>query len=80
MASVDVDATAFGFRDAEYPLCIAAAWDDSELDEENVAWARRVWETLRERAATIDGLNPGFPCFVEDEERARMADGDNHDR
>lgn len=79
IADVDGDATAFGFRNAAFMLGVNAAWDDPDMDEANVAWARRVWETLREEPTTIDGFYPGFPGFVEGEERARMAYGDNYD-
>lgn len=34
IADVDGDATAFGFRDAEFMLSVGAAWDDPERDEE----------------------------------------------
>ncbi|WP_247000906.1 FAD-binding oxidoreductase [Halosolutus gelatinilyticus] len=80
IADVEPDASAFGFRDADYLLCVSAAWEDAEADTENVAWARRAWDALRERSATVDGFYPGFPGFVEGEERARMAYGDNYDR
>ncbi|MFC6726645.1 BBE domain-containing protein, partial [Halobium palmae] len=72
------DETAFGFRDAEFLMNVAAGWDDPEATEANVDWARRHWEALREHS--IDGFYPGFPGFVEGEERARMAYGANYDR
>lgn len=80
IADVDDDATAFGFRGAEFLLGVDAAWDDPEMDDENVAWARNVWESLREEPTTLDGFYPGFPGFVEGEDRARMAYGANYDR
>jgi FAD/FMN-containing dehydrogenase len=80
MGAVGNDATAFGFRGAEFMLSVDAAWEDEGADEENVEWAREVWETLRETAGTLEGFYPGFPGFVAGEERARMAYDDNHDR
>lgn len=80
IADVESDATAFGFRDAAFLVSVDAAWEDSALDEASVAWARGVWETLRDQPATIDGFYPGFPGFVEGAERVRMAYGDNVDR
>lgn len=72
------DATAFGFRDAEFMVTIDAAWDDPAVAEENIEWARRLWEASR--PASVDGFYPGFPGFVEGEESGRMAYGDNYDR
>jgi FAD/FMN-containing dehydrogenase len=80
IGDVDDDATAFGFRDAEFMLSVDAAWEDAAADEENVEWARGVWERLRECDGAVEGFYPGFPGFVTGAERARMAYGDNHDR
>ena len=80
ISDVDGDATAFGFRDAEFMLSVDAAWDGPERDEECTDWAREVWESLRDGSATVEGFYPGFPGFVEGAERARMAYGDNHNR
>jgi FAD/FMN-containing dehydrogenase len=74
----DGDATAFGFRDAEFMVTIDAAWDDPDAAETNIEWARRLWETIR--PTSLNGFYPGFPGFVEDEESGRMAYGDNYDR
>ncbi|WP_331235482.1 FAD-binding oxidoreductase [Natronorarus salvus] len=80
VADVASDATAFGYREAEYMIGVAAGWDDPTLDEESVAWARAAWETIREQDATIDGVYPAFPGFVTGEAGARIAYGDNVDR
>jgi FAD/FMN-containing dehydrogenase len=80
VADVGSDETAFGFREPEFLLSVDAAWEDPALDDDAVAWAREVWETLRESPATVEGFYPGFPGVVEGEERARMAYGDNLDR
>lgn len=77
VADVPADATTFGFRDAAFLLSIDTAWDDPASDEEVVTWARRLWESLREQVGVLDGFYPGFPGFVEGEERARMAYGEN---
>jgi FAD/FMN-containing dehydrogenase len=74
----DGDATAFGFRDAEFMVTVDAAWDNPDAAETNIEWSCRLWETLR--PVSLDGFYPGFPGFVEGEESGRMAYGDNYDR
>ena len=77
IADVADDDTAFGFREPAFMLSVEAAWEDPETDESNVAWARDAWESLRADPTTVEGFYPGFPGFVEGEERARMAHGEN---
>ena len=78
ISDVETGATAFGFRDAEFMLGVDAAWDDPDDDDANVEWARRHWEALRPHS--MAGSYPGFPGFVEGEERARMTYGENYER
>jgi FAD/FMN-containing dehydrogenase len=80
IGDVEDEATAFGFRDAEFMLTVDAAWEDPAADAENTAWAADVWETLRADPTTVAGSYPGFPGPVEGEERTRMAYGEHVDR
>jgi FAD/FMN-containing dehydrogenase len=80
VSDVDSDATAYGWRDAEFLLSIDAGWRDPADDESHLAWAESVWHDIRESPATLEGFYPGFPGFVTGAERSRMAYGDNVDR
>lgn len=79
-SDVESDATAFGWREAEFMLVVSAGWRDPADDEAHLEWAEATWNDLRESDATLEGFYPGFPGFVDGEERARMAYGDNLDR
>jgi FAD/FMN-containing dehydrogenase len=50
---VDRDAIAFDHRDARYNLAIIARWTDQAQADENVAWARDVWEATRPFASGV---------------------------
>jgi FAD/FMN-containing dehydrogenase len=47
IARVPNDATAFGHRDAEYDLVIAAIWDDDSEEQAHVEWASSFWEATQ---------------------------------
>jgi FAD/FMN-containing dehydrogenase len=80
VSDVPADATAYAHRDAEFLVDVGATWRDPDDDEAHLSWAASAWADLRESPATREGFYPGFPGFVEGEERARMAYGDNFDR
>jgi FAD/FMN-containing dehydrogenase len=73
----DADATAYAHRDAEFLVNVGATWRDPAEDEAHLTWAESSWNDLRESPATREGFYPGFPGFASDEERSRMAYGDN---
>lgn len=77
VSDVESDATAFGWREAEFMIVVSAGWRDATEDEAHLEWAETTWNDLRESDATLEGFYPGFPGFVAGEERARMAHGDN---
>ncbi|MFW6265904.1 MAG: BBE domain-containing protein, partial [Halanaeroarchaeum sp.] len=70
----------YAWRDAEFLVSVGATWRDPAQDDSHLAWAESSWNDIRDSAATLEGFYPGFPGFVTDETRARMAYGDNVDR
>lgn len=75
VARVPEDATAFGHRDAEYDLIIAAIWDDDAKEEAHIAWARSFWEAMQPFATESVYVNY---LSDEGEERVRAAYGAKH--
>lgn len=80
VGDVASDATAYARRDAPFLVSIEAGWRDPAVDEAHLDWARATWNDLRASEATLEGFYPGFPGFVDGEERDRMTYGDNYDR
>ncbi|WP_251343870.1 FAD-binding oxidoreductase [Haloplanus halophilus] len=80
VSDVPLDATAYAWRDAEFLVSVEAGWRDPGADEAHLAWAESTWRDLRGSDATLEGFYPGFPGFVDGDERSRMAYGDNLDR
>jgi FAD/FMN-containing dehydrogenase len=72
------DHSAVGNRDAEAVVNIAAAWDASAADSENVAWARETWSGLRE--FSTGGTYVNFLTGDEGEDRTRAAYRGNYER
>ena len=80
VSAVGADGTAYAHRGAEFLVVVGASWRDSADDEAHLAWAESAWDDLRTSDATREAFYPGFPGFVDGEERARMTYGDNLDR
>jgi FAD/FMN-containing dehydrogenase len=80
VSDVPADATAYAWRDAGVLVSIDAGWQDPDDDESHLSWAESTWDALRASDATLEAFYPGFPGFVSEEERSRMAYGDNLDR
>ncbi len=59
--------TAFGDRSASFMLGIEANWRDPAADEENIAWARKVHQTMQQFSTGAEYFN--FPGFFEDAEQ-----------
>ena len=75
VARVPDDATAFGHRDAEYDLIIAAIWSEDAEQEAHIDWAKRFWEAMQPYSTESVYVNY---LSEEGEERVRAAYGDEH--
>ena len=51
MARIGRDETAFDHRDVPYNFLILGAWEKSEDDDANIAWARETWQALQPYAS-----------------------------
>jgi FAD/FMN-containing dehydrogenase len=71
---------AFWPRDARYQMVISGSWDDPELQEDCIAWARGLHDALAPHA--MNGRNLNFTVVEEGEraDRVRASFGDNYDR
>jgi hypothetical protein len=79
MSRIDPHATAFGRRDAPFMLGIEANWARGEESPANVAWARGIYQDMRQYTGGGSYLN--FPGFAEEGENlVRSAYGANYDR
>lgn len=67
-----------GNRDARFVLNITGAWDSTDDDASNVAWARETWQDMR-RFST-GGTYINFLTEDESDERIRSAYRSNYDR
>ncbi|QZP38503.1 FAD-binding oxidoreductase [Halobaculum magnesiiphilum] len=73
---VPVDATAYPHRDAEFTMNLHTQWEDPERDEECIAWAREMHETMTPHAT--GGVYANFvPEEVGDSQAAYR---ENYDR
>ena len=71
--------TAFGRRDAPFAITFEASWSGAKADEQNVAWAREGWATLRRFSS--GGMYLNFPGLGEEgEELVRTGYGPNYAR
>jgi FAD/FMN-containing dehydrogenase len=75
VARVSDDATAFGHRQANYDLIIAAIWSDDSAQEAHIDWARSFWEAMQPYSEDSVYVN-----YLADEgpERVRAAYGGDH--
>jgi FAD/FMN-containing dehydrogenase len=75
VARVPDDATAFGHREAEYDLVIAAIWSEDAEQEAHIDWAKRFWEAMQPHST--DSVYVNY-LSEEGEERVRNAYGEEH--
>jgi hypothetical protein len=75
VARVPDHATAFGQREAEYDLIIAAIWSDDAEQEAHVEWAKSFWEAMQPYSTESVYVNY---LSEEGEERVRAAYGREH--
>jgi FAD/FMN-containing dehydrogenase len=69
--------TAFVHREAQYDFIVASVWSDPAETERHIGWARRIWDLMRPFTTGAFYLNN---LCDEDEERVRVAYGDNFKR
>jgi hypothetical protein len=72
------DHSPVGNRDAKCVLNIAASWEKSQDDAQNIAWARAAWHDMR-RFST-GGTYVNFLTEEEGDERIHAAYGANYER
>jgi FAD/FMN-containing dehydrogenase len=77
VARVPNDATAFGHRDAEYDLIIAAKWSSPAEQDAHLEWVRQFWAEM-----SAHSLADVYVNYLGDEgdARVRAAYGPNYDR
>ncbi len=75
VARVPDDATAFGHRDAEWDLVIAAIWSEDAEQEAHIEWARSFFEAMQPYSTESVYVNY---LSEEGEERVRAAYGSEH--
>ncbi len=75
VARVPADATAFGHREAEYDLIIAAVWENEDEQEAHIEWAKSFWQAMQPYSTQSVYVN-----YLSDEgdERVRAAYGGKH--
>jgi len=75
VARVPAAATAFGHRDAEYDLIIAAIWEEEGEQEAHIGWARSFWAAMQPYSSESVYVN-----YLSDEgdERVFAAYGGEH--
>ena len=77
MARVGPDETAFAHRSSDYDVGILSQWTDPADTENNVAWARGLYDALQPHASGAFLLN--F-LYQEDDSISRASFGPNYDR
>ena len=77
VARVANDATAFGHRDAEYDLIIAAIWSEPHEQEAHIEWARKFWDAMQ--PYSTDDVYVNY-LSEEGEDRVRAAYGHHYQR
>jgi len=70
--------SAVGNRDARIVLNITSAWEKTENDAENIAWARNAWQDVRH--FSTGGTYVNFLTEEEGDARIHDAYGSNYDR
>jgi FAD/FMN-containing dehydrogenase len=75
VARVPDEATAFGHRDADYDLIIAAIWAHDAEQEAHVDWAKSFWDATQPYSTESVYVNY---LSEEGEERVRAAYGGKH--
>ncbi len=70
--------TAFSHRSARYNVTAASLWRDSGQSEQNISWARQLWDALRTPAG--DAVYANYLSDDEGDQRLRAAYGANYER
>jgi FAD/FMN-containing dehydrogenase len=79
MSRVAEAETAYGGRDTQFLVTAEANWTDPAQNDEAIAWAREVWDSM-DRFST-GGVYLNFPGLGEEQEAlARAGYGDNYER
>ncbi len=65
---VDPDATAFGYRDADFSVNIVGAWEDATGTDEHVAWVRDYYDAIHPHS----GYEGGYTNFMAADDQARV--------
>jgi FAD/FMN-containing dehydrogenase len=75
VARVPDDATAFGHREAEYDLIIAAVWSEDAEQQAHIEWARSFWDAMQPHSVASVYVN-----YLSEEgpDRVRAAYGGEH--
>ncbi|MGH2705850.1 MAG: FAD-binding oxidoreductase [Actinomycetota bacterium] len=75
VARVPDDATAFGHRDADYDLIIAAIWSKDSEQDAHIEWAQSFWSAMQPHSTESVYVNY---LSEEGDERVRAAYGGGH--
>ena len=75
---VDPDATAFGYRDADFSVNIVGVWEDAAGTDEHVAWVRDYYDAIHPHS----GYEGGYTNFMsaDDQDRVRENYGPAYER
>ena len=74
-ARVNLDATAFPFRQEGFAVLVCGQWHDRADNETNISWVRETFNALRPHTSDRRYVN-----YMSDDESARAAYGQNYDR
>jgi hypothetical protein len=74
---VDVDATAFGYRDHSYILIIMSLWPDPVDSDRNLTWTRRLYDAVK--PSTRPGVYVNY-LGEEGQDRVKEAYGNKYQR
>ncbi|WP_336037800.1 FAD-binding oxidoreductase [Halobacterium yunchengense] len=72
---VPTDGTAYPHRDAEFLMNLHTRWEDPELDEECIAWARNLYDEMTQYATGGTYVN----FITEEKGEEQLAYRENHD-
>jgi FAD/FMN-containing dehydrogenase len=78
VSRVGNDETAFSHRGARYSMTAASLWRDGSQSDQNIGWARRLWEAAQPAAGGAVYAN--YLSQDEGDARVRAAYGSNYER
>jgi FAD/FMN-containing dehydrogenase len=70
--------TAFSHRSARYNVTAASLWREPGQSEQNISWARQLWDAIRAPAG--DAVYANYLSDDEGDQRVRAAYGANYER